>query len=143
MTRVVFRGTAPLVFGLIFGLGLAFLVQWVTPIVAFMQARDWQLTQTSTSAVVEGLKIHGTLLKGSQIGFIRSKGGYWREVPFEFAEDTSPGNSKPSGFHSFGRWIWFHKPGIRPYETKITIQHDSNGRVIETSIGPFRVGRAS
>lgn len=108
------------------------------PVTVFMKAERWESTRSNITAEVIGYKIRDCLVvRGSYVGWVYS-GNVWREIPFEFVNDETPNSSKPSTMdrQSFGLWQW----GTQPRDgklVKMTMQHNCNGSIQTTSIGPF------
>ncbi len=126
--------------GLVFAV-LSMIWRQAVPVVAFMHADDWQVTEGRVSAHVEGYKLRKcTRIAGSEVGYVRADGDAWIETRFAYLADDTPENSKPRGWYSFGRWQW-NDQGRPPSHVMMTIQHDCDGKLLSTTIGPFRVDR--
>lgn len=123
---------------------LSVLQLWVifAPVVVFMKASDWHSTRSFyISANISGYKINGCdLVKDSAVGWEKHD-GRWFETRFNFVKDLTPGSSKPTSIFQrldFGRWRWKVSNDKNP--VRITLQHDCNGGVRTTTIGPFSHG---
>jgi hypothetical protein len=108
------------------------------PITFLMSVNEWKSTRSHITAEVMGYKVRDCqVVKGSFVGWVYS-GEAWREIPFEFVNDSSPNSSKPATFdkQSFGSWRWHTQPRDGK-SVKMTMQHSCNGAIQTTSIGPF------
>jgi hypothetical protein len=124
--------------GLVFTV-LSVIYRQAIPVVAFMHADQWQISQGHVSAHVEGYKLRRcTRIAGSEVGYVRTNGQAWIETRFAYLADETPDNSKPRGWYSFGRWQWSDQ-GAPPSHVMMTIKHDCSGKISSTTIGPFRV----
>ncbi len=109
------------------------------PITLFMSVERWESTRSHITAEIIGYKIRDCqIVRGSYVGWVYS-GEAWREIPFEFINDTSPDSSGPATIdrQSFGLWRWHTQPR-NGKEVKMTMQHNCDGSIQTTSIGPFK-----
>jgi len=109
----------------------------LTPVVIFMKASDWLDEGPSISAKIRGYKINNcTVVERSFVGWQRTERG-WDETPLIFIDDLTPDSTRPAEWQrqSFGRWSW----GVsdKSNSVRVTMQHDCNGDLRTTVIGPF------
>lgn len=135
----VIRLVGLLGFGMVVGMLATSITLASMPVVIWMKASQWQVAPDHVSARVSGYKIRCDLISGSEVGFVRFSGRAWEEVPFKFVGDASTGSSKPWGYFSFGRWEWHDVRPHVPTEVMTTVQHECDGHVVATTIGPFTV----
>lgn len=113
------------------------------PVTVFMKVTQWDRNKTTIRGEIEGYKVRDcAVVKNSFVGwaFISDK---WHEVPFTFVNDVSPNSSKPRGFfekQSFGFWQWSTAPRYGK-KIKMTMQHQCDGTIRTTEIGPFTYER--
>lgn len=107
------------------------------PVVVFMKAGKWQAEGQSVSASITGYKLKScNVVKGSSVGWAKFN-GEWSEVPFAFIADDTPDSTRPAEFsrQSFGRWSWTLP--VTTDQVRLTMQHECDGEVRTTVIGPF------
>lgn len=126
----------------VFGWALFFVVlqlcQAFIPVVVFMQVERWERSRSNIAAEIVGYKLLDCqVVKDSFVGWVND-GDLWREEGFKFIADTTPNNSKPATFErqSFGVWQWSTQPRNGKL-IKMTVQHNCDGRIRTTTVGPF------
>lgn len=121
--------------------------QYNVPVVVFMEAKNWIITDDSISAEIDGYKIRDcTFINGSEVGYIINENKI-TETKFRFLEtDNKIGDSKPTSKLykiSFNRWEWEknYYGNNKNVQVMITVKHSCNlnDTFIQSTIGPFDV----
>jgi len=113
-------------------------VYFPAPVMGDMQMEVIASTNDVVQGHVTGSKVRQCPpLGGSFVGYSRSHGGMWVEVPFEFINDIVLESSRPVGDNDFGVWQW--DVDVLVDEVMLSLTHMcKSGRVV-TDVGPFQV----
>lgn len=107
------------------------------PVTVFFKASDWHIEPSGITSTLTGYKIRNCqVVRGSAVGWQQTGAG-WTETPFTFISDSSPDSTRPAELkrQSFGTWRWTTTSIDHP--VRLTVQHECNGVVRTTIIGPF------
>lgn len=119
------------------------------PVVKDFSASRWVRDVTTGYWSAE---VHGTISRGTNCAYVKGQrvsgvainpDDTTVEFYVSYVQDTVPGNSRPHGAQSFGRWSFDHA-GIQPEaRVLVAVLHqcpdDTSAR--RSTIGPFVVGR--
>jgi hypothetical protein len=88
-------------------------------------------------AEIEGVKQRNCVFIPSKtLGMVKTN-GKWQQVEFFFTNDSTPGQSRPTGFQQFDTWNW-----VTPFDTqelKVLVKHVCNDVIVVSTIGPFKL----
>ena len=107
------------------------------PVTLFFKASDWHIKESGITADLTGYKIRNCeVVRGSAVGWQQTGAG-WTETPFTFMHDSSPDSTRPAELRkqSFGTWRWTTTSLDHP--VRLTVQHECDGVVRTSIIGPF------
>lgn len=112
------------------------------PVVTEMEVKGLSYNNGLWSGEFQGVKQRNCIfLPKKVIALAKNNQNQWKQVPFFFSKDPTPGNSRPVGFQSFDTWNWITNDPLTK-EVKIVVSHicRSKGRDISVStvIGPFK-----
>lgn len=131
-----------IVVGAFVGILMIYTYYATVPVVAFMRAENWSISEEAISADVSGYKVRDcTFINGSEVGYL-TKSGVITQVPFHFEKDSK--ESKPSSHKfriAFDRWVWDDQPDEEDYDVTVmaTVKHDCDGDIVQTTVGPFKI----
>ena len=113
------------------------------PVVAFEYAQGKPLIESDGITVtVLAVKIRACKFEPYGVaGYVRYRGKPFFEeaIGLSFPKDTTPGNSKPTGFSSFGLWKWEALYPEDIIEVRATVTHTCSGKKVQTTVGDFKV----
>lgn len=117
------------------GLIAATFIQGSLPVVVGMQAEQVVFDDGSFEAQIIGRKVKDCAVVADSFVGWQLSGEVWVEVPFEFTDDPSPNDTRPTSWaqQDFGTWKWDDVPESAD-EVRLSLQHNCDGHLTVTAI---------